>query len=585
MLAACALLAVVVGAGGLTGYVTVAAAACPTPGGSADLGADLAPDQGDETNPDYVWQVLRAEGLPAEAVAGIMGNLAQESSPNIDPEYVQDGGRGPGTGIAQWGNNGGANGSDRWNKKLVPWAKKRQLDEWLLSTQVSFMLWEMTQMRYKGKNLLAYMKRVTEIDKAVLVFQNIYEGCGTCMPADRKKYAQTFYNRYNKAPLVAAAPPLVTRAQQRTQQASSTPAMPSARVWPVGKNAPNSAKFGQAGSMWASGYHTGHDWSVAGGTPIRAAHDGRVESAGWMGPYGNSIDLEGRDGARTITTRYAHQSKLLVKKGMNVKAGQVIGLVGATGNTTGDHLHFELLVNGQQVDPIPWLENGAIDAPGGNAVPADFDEECAEDTGLGPSDPGEAIPNPDAGSGGGAILGTYPGLGEISAPIRHFTNSSHEYYMSGNRHSCQYDGRCMDLGAPLREPIYAMADGKLDQRGWSSAQSAPGMGFGMVSVIKHQDGSSSVYAHLAAQVGPSRHVRAGELIGLAGCTTGSRRPGVSCAKDGGYIHLHFEWSGLKKVAGGANPPFFTEWQTKCYQGQCDVEGRGRLKKKQPRVAA
>ena len=585
MLVACALLAVVIAAGGLTGYMTAAAAVCATPGGN-DPGIGLAPDQGDAKNPDYVWQVLRTAGLPAEATAGIMGNLAQESGPNIDPTLVEGGGRGPGTGIAQWGNNGGAHGSNRWNEKLVPWAKKRKLDEWQLSTQVSFMLWEMTKYRHEGKTLLASMKRITTISRAVTVFQDVYEGCGTCATDQRLSYAQTFYNRYNKTPITPRTTPATPAVPQaRIAAAQLTTATTATRVWPVGKNAPNSATFGQPGSAWSSGYHTGHDFSVGSGTPIHAAHDGRVVSAGWAGAYGNSIDLEGRDGTRTITTRYAHQSKLLVQQGTVVKAGQVIGLVGSTGNSSGPHLHFELLVDGKQVDPIPWLKNGAIDAPGGTGVPADFDEECAEDTGLGPGDPGEAVPNPDAGSGGGAILGTYPGLGEISAPIRHFTNSSHEYYMGGNRHSCQYDGRCMDLSAPLREPIYAMADGKLDQRGWSSAQSAPGMGFGMVSVIKHKDGSESVYAHLAAQVGKSRQVRAGELIGLAGCTTGSRKPNVSCAKDGGYIHLHFEWSGLPKVSGGANPPFFTQWQTKCYQGQCDVEGRGRLKKKQPKVGA
>lgn len=572
-----ALLAIVVGAGLLTGYVTAAAAVCANPGGNDTAGVGLAPDQGNAKNPDYVWAVLRAAGLPAQATAGIMGNLAQESGPNIDPRLVEGGGRGPGTGIAQWGNNGGAHGSNRWNEKLVPWAKKRKLNEWDLSTQVSFMLWEMTQYRHNGRDLLSSMRRINDIGKAVSVFQDVYEGCGTCMTDSRMKYAQMFYNRYNKQPVPAArtiVPPATP-----TVRAIAAPTTSATRVWPVGKSAGRGARYNQPGGMWSSGYHTGQDFSASSGTPIHAAHDGRVVEAGWNGPYGNSIDLEGRQGNATITSRYAHQSKLLVQKGTVVRAGQVIGLVGSTGNSTGPHLHFELLVNGTRVDPIPWLESGAIDAPGGSTVPVGFDDQCEDDSGLGPSDPGSAIPNPDAGPGGGEILGWYPGLGAVSAPIRNFTNSSHEYYMSGSRHSCKWDGRCMDLGTALREPIYAMADGVLEQKGWSSAQSRPGMGFGMVSVIKHKDGSESVYAHLSAQIGRSRTVRAGELIALAGCTTGSRKPNVSCAADGGYIHLHFEWSGLPQVSGGANPPFFTAWQTKCYQGQCDVEGKGRMKKK------
>lgn len=576
-----AVLALMVGCGTMVGGTMISAAAlCETPGG-VDVGADLAPgQQGDEANPAYVWRALRAAGLPAQAVAGIMGNLAQESGPNINPRLIEGNGKGPGTGIAQWGNNGGKYGSNRWNEKLVPWAKKKGLDEWELSTQVSFMLWEMTQYKHKGTNLLASMRKMTSIKEALDVFMRVYEGCGICMADTRSKYAQQFYNRFSKVSVTTL--PTASVKQPAMSTAGSLPgASITTRVWPVGKKASIGARFGQAGAMWSSGYHTGLDFGASSGTQIKAAHSGKVSAAGWQGPYGNSIDLVGKFNGKTITTRYAHQSKLIASKGETVKAGQTIGLVGSTGNSTGPHLHFELLVNGKQTDPLTWLKAGAIDVPdGANDVPEEFDSECDPDSGIDPTtDLGDLKPNPNAGPGGGEILGTHPTLGNISAPVRHFTNSSHEYYNGGGRHSCAYDGKCMDLGTPLREPIYAMADGQLSQKGWSSAQSRPGMGFGMVSTIKHKDGTESVYAHLAAQVGSSRKVKAGELIALAGCTTGSRRPNVSCAKDGGYVHLHFEWSGLPKVSGGANPPFFTQWQTKCFQGQCDVEGNGRMKKK------
>lgn len=111
-----------------------------------------------------------------------------------------------------------------------------------------------------------------------------------------------------------------------------------------------SAGFGQAGGMWKAN-HTGQDLSAAIGTPIFASRGGTVALAevGWAGTL---ITVNHPDGT---AERYAHSSKVLVQDGQQVASGEQIALVGARGNTTGPHLHFELTVNGEFVDPMPVL--------------------------------------------------------------------------------------------------------------------------------------------------------------------------------------------------------------------------------------
>ncbi|EMF02466.1 peptidoglycan DD-metalloendopeptidase family protein [Streptomyces mobaraensis NBRC 13819 = DSM 40847] len=110
--------------------------------------------------------------------------------------------------------------------------------------------------------------------------------------------------------------------------------------------------FGQQGSMWASGHHTGLDLPAPQGTPIVAAGTGQVIEAGWAGAYGQSVVVQHENG---VKTRYAHMSAISVSVGQAVDAGARIGDVGSTGNVTGAHLHLEFIVNGVQVDPMRYL--------------------------------------------------------------------------------------------------------------------------------------------------------------------------------------------------------------------------------------
>ncbi len=102
--------------------------------------------------------------------------------------------------------------------------------------------------------------------------------------------------------------------------------------------------------------HAGIDFAAPGGTPIYAAAAGVVVSAGWAGGYGNYTCIShGQYGGQGLATCYAHQSSIAVSSGQSVGRGQLIGRVGTTGDSTGNHLHFEVRLDGGPVDPMGWL--------------------------------------------------------------------------------------------------------------------------------------------------------------------------------------------------------------------------------------
>ncbi|WP_028815089.1 M23 family metallopeptidase [Streptomyces flavidovirens] len=115
--------------------------------------------------------------------------------------------------------------------------------------------------------------------------------------------------------------------------------------------------YGQSGSMWSSGQHTGLDFAAPTGTPVKAVHGGTIKSAGWSGSYGYRIVLELPDGTEVW---YCHLSSMTVTSG-EVGTGDVIGRVGATGNVTGPHLHLEVHTpGGAGVDPAAWLRGKGL---------------------------------------------------------------------------------------------------------------------------------------------------------------------------------------------------------------------------------
>ena len=118
----------------------------------------------------------------------------------------------------------------------------------------------------------------------------------------------------------------------------------------------------QSAHRFTSGYgrrwgrmHYGSDFAAPHGTPIYATADGVVTKSGWASGYGRLIKIKHDFG---IETRYAHLSKIRVKVGQKVSRGERIGDMGNTGRSTGTHLHYEIRVNGNAVNPMKYLKAG-----------------------------------------------------------------------------------------------------------------------------------------------------------------------------------------------------------------------------------
>ncbi|MFF8731320.1 peptidoglycan DD-metalloendopeptidase family protein [Streptomyces sp. NPDC015171] len=166
-------------------------------------------------------------------------------------------------------------------------------------------------------------------------------------------------------PSAAARPSQPPAAQPAAPQPAQTSGSGSARTSATGYLLPVTGatvgtNYHVAGSMWSSGYHTGVDFVVPTGTPLKAVAAGTVVSAGWGGAYGNQVVIKLNDGHYA---QYAHLSQLSVSAGQSVSPGRQIGLSGATGNVTGPHLHFEIRTTpeyGSDVDPVAYLRSHGV---------------------------------------------------------------------------------------------------------------------------------------------------------------------------------------------------------------------------------
>lgn len=140
----------------------------------------------------------------------------------------------------------------------------------------------------------------------------------------------------------------VQRAVKRLPEPSRIRALQAedAPAWPVDGRL--TSEFGHRNGR----LHRGIDVAAPVGTPIRAVQDGLVTFAGVRGGYGNTVEIDHGDGGATLS---AHQSELLVEQGDHVGRGQIIGLVGSTGSSTGPHLHFEYTLADRELDPLTLL--------------------------------------------------------------------------------------------------------------------------------------------------------------------------------------------------------------------------------------
>jgi len=186
--------------------------------------------------------------------------------------------------------------------------------------------------------------------------------CGTSavwrsVASANRVYGPAFVIYYGRAYTVSCARPTTTTASRSTAPRTSGWVHPL--PWALGHPGGcwGDARYDKYGN-WRP--HKGVDLVKPWGTPVRAAHAGKISFAGWNGGYGVSVEIN-HSGAMT---RYAHLSREYVSVGQWVAKGQVIGRVGSTGLSTGPHLHFEVglqvRISGSQTNPATYMRNRGI---------------------------------------------------------------------------------------------------------------------------------------------------------------------------------------------------------------------------------
>jgi murein DD-endopeptidase MepM/ murein hydrolase activator NlpD len=164
-----------------------------------------------------------------------------------------------------------------------------------------------------------------------------------------------FAEEARKLAAVSASLAARIRAAESRPSSSGSSASPavssSGLIWPV--SGPITSPYGsRCLPNGDCSFHPGVDIGAPSGAPIRAAAAGTVIYAGWLGGYGNLVVI---DHGNALATAYGHQSSIAAGNGASVSQGQVIGYVGCTGYCFGPHLHFEVRVNGEPVNPLNYL--------------------------------------------------------------------------------------------------------------------------------------------------------------------------------------------------------------------------------------
>lgn len=179
-------------------------------------------------------------------------------------------------------------------------------------------------------------------------------------PQDAQQRAANRQALVNDIVIISEAPVTSSLAPTTSMTGVSGNNMPS--IWPVagamrGGYGVRRNPFGGSSSE----FHKGQDISAPMGTPVIGTADGVVVIAGWQRGYGRVVYLDHGNG---LSTRYGHLSRIDVVEGQTVKRGELLGLVGSTGRSTGPHLHYEVRMNGQAMNPLPYLPNVMVTSPG-----------------------------------------------------------------------------------------------------------------------------------------------------------------------------------------------------------------------------
>lgn len=288
------------------------------------------------------WTMLKARGYSEYAAAGILGNIQGEVGASMNPDTEQVGG--PAYGLVQW--DGSAYplvGSPTWNgreyvQRLMNTAGIQE-DYRSIEAQVKLLDWCMFNGQWIGKvnpTTISGFKTINDAKSAAYAFEMNFERPASAHP-ERQNYAQSWYNKLHGL---------------------TSPEPGGNFICPIQKPVTVTSECGWRTSPINGGqeFHNGIDL-VNGNpnTPIFAALDGEVVQAGanYYDWYGNYVVIKHNNGK---WTGYAHLSRIDVSVGQKVQKGAQIGLMGTTGPSTGEHLHFQIMKN-YWPQPVVDFEN------------------------------------------------------------------------------------------------------------------------------------------------------------------------------------------------------------------------------------
>ena len=355
--------------GGSTGSIGAGTINGGTPtvgtlGGSTPIGGNPSDTEMKSENAvaNTCYEVFIAAGCTPEVAAAILGNLQQESSLSTTIVNSSSGA----TGLCQWLGTRLTALKNYASSKGGSWTDAKIQAEWCMEelkgkdpTTKSFL------QSKEGLTVEEFMQ-LTDLKRAVVAFRRCFERCGESEAADTKRYnyAKAWYDQIVKKEGSSDLPPGITDddlevASFSLARTGVTPRTGEIFGWPLPGISKVSSKFGPRTPpcAGASSYHGGIDIGAASGTPIMSYAAGTVvQNVSWHKSAGNYIKIDHGNG---VASRYLHMvqpSPLAV--GTQVQAGQEVGKVGNTGVGTGAHLHFEIHINGEKVDPLLYVNPG-----------------------------------------------------------------------------------------------------------------------------------------------------------------------------------------------------------------------------------
>ena len=218
-------------------------------------------------------------------------------------------------------------------------------------------------LKYKAEELKSSEEQQKALQKSLQAYQKEQKAEYERITSEMDTVSDQIAEQSRKEAAAAAAAAAAAKKKGGSSSSSSSSSagnLSSATLtsgtftWPLPGYTNNSSAYGwRVHPIFGTRkFHKGEDIPAPTGTPIVAAASGTVTTAGWVSGYGNYTVINHGGG---VMTAYGHQSAIRVSVGQTVTAGQTIGLVGSTGNSTGPHLHFEVYVNGSTQNPMSYF--------------------------------------------------------------------------------------------------------------------------------------------------------------------------------------------------------------------------------------